>query len=152
MAMIARLLIFFLITFAAVSCRTNNGDIGFLFGSWLLEDMTVDGETPAGFNPEETFWSFQNNIIRVSRVGFMYERDDRWGTWAEEDDCLILNFTHHDNTSLPGTYPYSAPEWLGWPSNTLIQLEYISNSSSRMVLKWQGGNGENYTYSLRKIW
>ncbi len=149
--MIARLLIFVLLSVAAMSCRTNNGDIGHLFGSWLLEDMTVDGETPEDFDPEVTFWSFQNNIIRISRVGFMYEHDDRWGTWTEEDNQLILNFTHHDNISAPGTYPYLAPQWLGFPANSLIPLEYVSHSSSRMVLKWQGVNGVTYIYSLRKI-
>lgn len=130
----------------------NNGDIGDLFGSWLLEDMTVDGVTPEDFDPEATFWSFQNNIIQISRVEFMYEQDYRWGTWTQDDNQLILNYTHHDGGEAPGTYPYNAPQWLGFPSNSLITLDFRSRSSRRMALSWQNAKGQTYVYSLRKIW
>ena len=79
-----RLLMIILPLLLFCSCRMNNGDIGDLFGSWLLYSMTVDGQTPEDFDAEETFWEFQNNIISISRVEFMYDKESRWTILLEK--------------------------------------------------------------------
>lgn len=134
------------------ACRMNNGDIGDYFGSWLLYDMTVDGVTPESFNNEETFWEFQNNIIQISRVDEFYDKEGRWGTWSEEDGKLLLNFTHFDYGTNPGTGQYAAPEWIGFPKKGIITLTFVSRSSKHMTLSWHDSTGAIYIYSLRKIW
>lgn len=144
--------IFILFAVAISSCRVNNGDIGDLFGSWLLYSMTVDGETPEHFNPEETYWEFQNNIIEISRVGLMFDKEGRWGTWTEDDDRLTINYTHFEFGINPGTLQYAAPEWLGFPRKGVFALDIISRSSTRMILSWQDSSGSTFVYSLRKIW
>ena len=147
-----RLLMIILPLLLFCSCRMNNGDIGDLFGSWLLYSMTVDGQTPEDFDAEETVWEFQNNIISISRVEFMYDKESRWGTWSEADGKLLLNYTHHEHGVNQGTAKYSAPEWLGFPPNQIIPLTFVERTSNRMSLTRTSENGEVYVYSLRKIW
>ena len=145
--MLKRLTIILTILIAFCSCRVNNGDIGDYFGSWLLYDMKVDGETPDDFDPEQTFWEFQNNIIQISRVLFMYEKYGCFGTWGEKDGTLLLNFSHHDiNMS------YGAPNWIGMVADEIMHLTINSRESKRMTLSWTSPTGRLYVYSLRKIW
>lgn len=150
--MLKKLSIILMILMALASCRVNNGDIGDFFGSWLLYDMKIDGETPEDFDPEATFWQFQNNIINIGRVEFMYEHFGHWGTWSEEGDQLLLNYTHHDGGNPPGEGEYQAPEWLGFTPNEILRLTFVSRSSGKMVLTWTNPDGLIYTYSLKKIW
>ncbi len=141
---------FLLLTLRA--CRVNNGDIGGCFGSWLLYDMKIDGETPDDFDPELTFWQFQNNIIDICRVEFMYDRVTHWGTWSEENGKLLLNFMHHDGDEPSGIGGYSAPAWIGFTSDEIMSLTFVKRESNRMTLSWNSPDGHLYIYSLRKIW
>ena len=150
--MIKRFVIIFITLLALGACRTNNGDIGDYFGSWLLYDMTVDGVPPESFDNEETFWEFQNNIIQISRVDELYDKDGRWGTWSEDDGKLELNFSHYDFGTNPGTGQYAGPEWIGFPKKGIITLTFLSRSSKQMTLSWHDPAGAIYVYSLRKIW
>ena len=134
------------------SCRVNNGDIGDFFGSWLLYDMKIDGETPENFNPEQTFWQFQNNIINIGQLDFMYDHVGLWGTWEELGDHLLLNYQHHNGGDAPGTGGYAPPTWIGFTSDEIIDLTFVSRSSGRMTLTWTNPDGLVYTYSLRKLW
>ena len=151
-AMLKRLSFIAVILLALCSCRVNNGDIGDYFGSWSLYDMKIDGETPADFDPELTFWQFQNNIIDICRVEFMYDRVAHWGTWEEENGSLLLNFMHHNGNDAPGSGEYSAPAWIGFTSDEIMSLSFVSRASKRMTLSWNSPDGHQYVYSLRKIW
>ena len=150
--MLKRLTIIALLSVILSSCRVNNGDIGDYFGSWLLYDMKIDGETPSDFDGEQTFWEFQNNIVQISRVMFMYERDSRVGTWKETGEELLFDFAHHDDNHQAGTSKYRAPEWIGMVSDEIMHLTFDNRSSDRMTLSWHSPDGQLYTYSLRKIW
>lgn len=141
-----------LVAVAFCSCRVNNGDIGDFFGSWLLYSMTVDGQEADGFDQESTFWEFQNNIILISQVDDLFEKNERWGTWVDEGNRLLLNFTHSENGIAPGTGPYRAPEWLYFPENEIIGLTFTERTSKQMALSWQDQSGHTIVYSLRKIW
>lgn len=147
-----RLTIILLAVMVFCSCKVNNGDIGDFFGSWLMYSMTVDGDIPEDFNPEQTYWEFQNNLICISRVEFMYDKESRWGTWSEDDNELRLNYTHCSQGLNPGTGQYRAPDWLGFPPNRVLSLSFVARSSNRMSLTWTDDNGRIYVYSLRKIW
>lgn len=137
---------------ALCACRMNNGDIGDFFGSWLLYSMTVDGHEADGFDPEMTFWEFQNNIIEISQIDKYHEKSSRWGTWADTDGRLLLDFTHSEAGIAPGTDKYRAPEWLYFPENKVIDLELIERQPKRMILKWHDAEHNEIVYSLRKIW
>lgn len=134
------------------ACRVNNGDIGDFFGSWLVESLTVDGVTPEDFDNESSYWEFQNNIIKVTYVSDRLETEGRWGTWTDEGQHLLLDFTHYENGVEPGTGQYKAPEWLYMPQGRVIDLTFASRSSKRMKLWFTDSEGARIEYSLRKIW
>lgn len=145
-------IIAFIASFSFQSCRVNNGDIGDLFGSWLVYDMTVDGTTPADFNPALTYFEFQNNILFITRVDDRYDKYLNVATWTRHDDILSLNFTHSDKNQPAGTGSYAAPEWLLMPSDTILDLHIFNPSSSHMTLSFTDLQGRIITYQLRKIW
>lgn len=143
-----------LVIMAAVSagCTQNGGTIGPLFGTWSLISMTVDGTDAEGFDPENTFWSFQSNIIRVVHTLPDHDYADRMGSWTATDNGLSLNFTHSDDNTAPGQSVWAAPEWLGFPSSGVFELTYLERPGNRMVLKWVNDRGETYVYSFRKTY
>lgn len=141
-----------LVAVAFCGCRMNNGDIGDFFGSWLLYSITIDGQEAEGFDTESTYWEFQNNIIEISRVDSHYQKWGRWGTWVDDGDRLLLDYTHGDEDYAPGTDIYKAPEWLYFPSNQIIVLNFVERHSKRMVLSMQDDKDRRIVYSLRKIW
>lgn len=141
-----------LVAVAFCGCRMNNGDIGDFFGSWLLYSMTIDGNEAENFDTESTYWEFQNNIIEISRVDSHYQKWGRWGTWVDDGDRLLLDYTHGDEDYAPGTDIYQAPEWLYFPSNQIIVLNFVERQSKRMVLSMQDDKDRRIVYSLRKIW
>ena len=150
-----RILFILSIMFAVVSCQ-NDGHIGRLFGTWQLAQMTENGETPEAFTPGETTWSFQNNIVYITKELPHMERILRVGTWAESNadghKYLELDYTQSTDEYAPGTGPYRAPEWLGFPENKVIRLEYVKDSSREMVLTWTSDEGLVYIYTLKKTW
>lgn len=146
---------FLFIIFAALTfcgCRVNNGDIGDFFGSWLVESLTVDGVTPDDFDDESSYWEFQNNIIKVTYVTDRLETIGRWGTWEDDGQHLLLDFTHCEDGYEPGTEMYQAPEWLYMPAGKVISLTFVSRSPKHMKLSFTDSDGRRIDYSLRKIW
>lgn len=142
-----------MVAFAFSSCQ-NNGHIGSLFGTWSLYEMKIDGEPAADFDSESTLWSFQNNIIFISRVGDHHTYTNYFGTWEKADDgkVLLLDYTHSADGISPGTSSYTAPAWLGFTPNEIMRLTFIKDSSREMVLTWTNPEGKIYTYYLRKTW
>lgn len=150
--MMRKLIFTLFVTVVLCGCRVNNGDIGDFFGSWLLESMTVDGVEAEDFDSESTFWEFQNNIIKITRVTPQLNSDGRWGTWVDNGSQLFLDFTHYEDGVAPGTGSYQAPEWLDMPQNEIIALTFDKRASRRMILWRTDALGRRIAYSLRKIW
>ena len=142
---------------ALSGCTRNNGDIGRWFGTWQLEEITVDGEVDADYG-RNIFWKFQNDIICMVKVDSsdgMNRYEQVWGTWEERDNNLFLDFTYSDfeNTS-----------WNGYASNGLYvpfpvtripygeisRLEIVSDNSKKLTLRYVGNSGMVCGYVLRK--
>ena len=131
----------------ACGCTQNNGSIGVLYGSWVVDNLTVadGGEMPEGYEPDKCFLSFQNNIVRATLDTGHHTFIKRFGTWENSGDYLLLNFTY-------GEWTYDAPSWLGFSSEEVMRLKYVEESSSRIVLEWVNPQGAKYTYYLKKTY
>lgn len=132
------------------ACTHNNGDIGPIFGTWVLDEMTVDG-TPADLGDDDTFMQFQGHIVLVKLI------DPRHsllrycaGTWTREDDVLALDYTNHDDKNPPGTGYYEAPEWLHLKTNAINRLNILSLDNGHLCLRYTADNGATIVYNLRK--
>ena len=135
-----------LLAFIAMGCTHNDGDIGPWFGSWAMPAMTVDGDTPPGFDPVATVWEFQSEVVRI---GLLDDHHDfaatAWGTWREADGRLYLDFTH-------GNGEYTAPSWLLMHPGKVLVLSIVERENRRMVLRYITPKGESVVYTLKKTW
>lgn len=134
-------------------CVTNDGDIGFWYGTWAFEKITVDGVETDDWKTDDT-WSnvsFQNNIAAFALVDADGSYEQRWCTWTADDNNHIVafDFTHSDNQTAPGTGKYAAPAWLYFePGVTKITYHLTNNKSMR----WTNtlSDGRRIEYQLRK--
>ncbi len=137
---------------SAVSCRTNNGDIGLYYGVWGMTSMSIDGVEDQTVNADGmmTSWSFQNNVIEIRLIKPHNDYTSLFGTWEEVDGELQLNFTHHDDKFAAGQGQYAAPTWLLMDNNAVEHLEIVSQTNSSMVLKYVNNDGKTIEYTLKK--
>lgn len=132
------------------ACTHNNGDIGPLFGTWVIDDMTVDG-TSADLGDDDTFMQFQGHIVLTKLI------DPRHsllrycaGTWTREGDVLALDYTNGDDNNHAGTGTYAAPEWLLLETNAINRLNILSLDNAHMSLRYVADDGRTVVYNFRK--
>lgn len=147
-----KLLIASLAVFTLAGCTQNNGHIGRLFGSWVLEQAMLNGvdmPMPAG---TDTYWSFQADIVRVTLEEDHYAASSYFGTFRElPDGILELNFDHRDDANAEGAGAYAAPVWMGFPAKGVFTVQ-ASGSGSKLKLVYQRSADKIYEYYFTKSW
>lgn len=145
------------ITFLLTGCRVNNGDIGALYGTWAIEDITVDGEIYEDWQNPKNPWTsveFQNNICIFKRAvepnGYIISVST-W-SWIEgtavDQSLLTLDFNHHDNKNPAGTGIYAPPQWLLLDGQLRFEM-LVDWSSNKRRMTWTTVNGDGQTLVLR---
>lgn len=147
-----KILIVALLALAAAGCTQNNGRIGRLFGSWVLEKALINGQDidlPAG---TETYFSFQADVVRVTLEEDHYAAQSRLGTFRMlSEEVLQLNFDHSDDTTPSGSGAYAAPEWLGFPAKGVFNLQ-ATGSGDLLKLLYNREPDVTLVYYLTKTW
>ena len=139
------------------SCTRNNGDIGEWFGTWQMTGISADG-VPDDTYERNIFWKFQNDVICLVRVDTSpgaNARDDVWGTWEDDGDKLLLDFSYSDDQNPveygenhQGIYaPY--PE-LHLPYGEVSTLTITERTSGKMTLLYTAQDGVTYAYTIKK--
>lgn len=144
--------IYSLILFLAIllgGCTQNNGHIGPIFGTWALVEVTLDGE-PQPLSVE-TMFSFQNEIVKVTRlVNYPFEREDRFGNFHITDDTLVMEFQNKPTES--GSHMYMYPEWIPFPGDGKPVVFDIRQLNGRKMVLDLDSDGRRYTYEFDKTW
>lgn len=83
-------IILFILVGTLGSCTRNHGDIGPWFGTWLVEQITVDG-TPQNVEGDY-FFQFQSKVFRVSQVYGHENLVVSFGTWDESGGKMSIDF------------------------------------------------------------
>ncbi len=102
--------IFMLLT---CGCTQNNGNIGKLFGSWSLMELTEDGTVlslPDG--AQGAILSFQSNVVRFLLIFNPEDSRHCLATWSRIDDKLVLDFNNYSDDTPSGTGAFAPPYWL----------------------------------------
>lgn len=134
-----------------VSCVTNDGDIGLLYGQWTLTGLTIDSESTE-IDVKLYFWRFQSDIIKIQRYEGNNHSSSSVGTWERSENDLYLNFTHSAATEGSGNWDfYNPPPELGIPGReiSLLNIERLTNKD--MVLRYDGPDGKIYRYTFKKL-
>lgn len=128
-------------------CMQHNGDIGYWFGTWHLESISVNG-TDDPLYEGNFFFQFQTDKVRLSRISTTYPEllDECFGRWAQTDNTLTLDFSY---TSASGSY------WTPWAGTYLAKGVNVLNintlTSKRLVLTLNDPDSDKtIVYTLRK--
>lgn len=122
---------------ALAGCTHNNGDIGELFGTWKLEEITVDGDADTAYR-DNVVWKFQSSIIEMQEIyDGIHETANSFGTWSRQADVMKLDFTHTDNEHPePGADNYSPLAVTRLPRAQVVDLDVLELSGSKMKLRY----------------
>lgn len=131
------------------ACTQNNGDISPWFGYWRMTALNLDGEPDPAYNGMIT-WSFQNNIVAINTYNELHDYDEGFGTWEEEGNSLILDFTHSQGQE--NAYMYTPPVILQIPDNRTVAFTIEKRSGREIVLSRVLDSGETMTCVLKKIY
>ena len=138
---------------ALCSCTQNNGRIGRLFGSWVLETVTLNGQPLPMPNGTETIWSFQSDVLRITLEEEYHHTTSYFSTFSQIDgNILRLDFTHKDDNTPAGTGVYGAPVWMGFPESGVFDLTVADSPKDRLVLTFTRSSSQIYTYTFSKTW
>lgn len=144
-----RIFLISLVAILATGCTHNNGDIGFLFGQWIMTDITADGIRPADIVPTDWNWRFQNGILEVSHVDQVsHESADYWSSWMWDGDELRVNF---GNSDVEISYLYAHPAQIGFTEPTLYRLSITERKDDKMTLQMVNPQGVTYVYTFKKL-
>ena len=145
--------ILILILAVGLSSCQNDGYIGDLFGTWRLDEYTLDGKVQKGQLVETTTFSFQNDIVYVVALKDEHQtHNEQFGTWNDAGETFTLNFTHSDSETEPGKDIYSAPTWIGMTSVEPMVMTVDERSSRDMTFRWVSPDGATHIYKLHKTW
>lgn len=145
---IFRLFLISVVAIFATGCTHNNGDIGPLFGQWILTDITADGQRPADIVPTNWNWRFQNAVLLISEVDYLgHEYSQYWASWEREGQTLMVNYKNADPAI---SWYYDYPSQLGFTSPATYTLTVESESSCSMTLRMVNPDGVTYVYTLKK--
>ena len=161
MKKINRLFVALVAVIACVSCQ-NDGNIGKYFGSWRFDAYIVDGKEVTELKVGESTIvpldhvtiSFQNNVVNiVTDLDDYLNNYSQFGTWSDEGDTFILDFTHVDASNVDGISLYNAPAWLGMISDEPMKMTVSDSSSRAFTLTWiDPRSGVKRVYKLHKTW
>lgn len=147
-----------ILAFAMTGCFQNDGYIGVYFGSWVFEDITVDGEplvnpaTGEEYN-HHLMISFQSSFFEIATAG---GGDGIQGIWEENGNTIQL---HGAEETASARYPDPEnpeatigefPWQLGFGHSLIEVLDIVSKSKKRMVWTHVDEQGRLWRYSLRK--
>lgn len=94
-------LIYILLVFIAVtltSCMQNNGNIGYLFGQWRLEEVKHDNITT---ECDTVFFSFQSNVFQIRKIIYdSYDYSVFMGLYEHQDDVIKFNIYNHNSKEI----------------------------------------------------
>lgn len=132
------------------SCVTNNGDIGPLYGQWILKQLTVDG-TPDDIDCSDFAFSFQNNIVFITHQLGHQVYSETYGTWSVDGDKLTLNFTHTADGYSPNEVTFTPPYQLHILGQKITVMDMITLTDKQLVFGYTDSEGTTYKYTLKKL-
>lgn len=138
MKYLARILIFAVATFAAVSCTRNNGPNSDIYGMWRVVEIYVDGALDDDYDGD-LYIAFQNDVVRLRGLAECY------GRWTQEDDydTVIMWFDVLEN-HLPENAYFS-----GNYAN-VCKVEKLTSKHFTFVMTNDSHPGVKYEYVLEK--
>ena len=135
------------------ACTQNKGNIGYWFGHWHLESITINSQKDTDYSGR-VFWAFQSNVIEMIEThpgpdDVPLDMERAWGTWSEKDGNLVLDFTHGDDAQPPGSPLYIPLPATHLPKGiSVLKIDKINGSE--LILTYTATNGDIIRYTFSK--
>lgn len=132
------------LAFTANSCTQNNGYIGDLFGSWVLQEMTIDSDVKEF--PSDTYItiSFQGDVAMFVLADDRHNTIKTYSLFTHDDDILTFNFAN-------GFYLDSPILLLGF--NSEIEITKITKlNNNNLNFTRTDNEGKIYNYKFKRTW
>lgn len=142
-----------LLTIFFTGCTQPDGNIGDWFGSWLLEEMLINGEIDNEYaesiknNSGQVMVSFQGKIFNMAYVG----SSEIYGSWSYAGEVLTLIASYNAGSGYASPYFNPYPIVLHFPGD-VEQVEITVTRISNRTMQWQliDQNDRLITYNFRK--
>lgn len=150
-------LIIMILALASVlgGCTHAGGDIGPLFGTWRLEELTADGAKVELYGqgdgaPELYVWAFQGELVSIRSIFEHQDVETFYGSWSRTDEALTLNFTYSDDEDFDAFTP---PAAMHLEADGITTLKIINLTDKRLRLSYVNSqSGTTYEYNLKKAY
>ncbi len=125
-------------------CVRNDGDIGNLFGNWVITSISCNGDkvetTPdIMINFQGDFFSL--GTVREEQV-FL---PDLVGKWSEDGSLFTLNADYNAGTVK------EFPSALGFGTEKVVKLTVREKTHNNMEWSYTTPEGDGYIYRLKKL-
>ena len=136
------------------ACFQNDGYIGVYFGSWVFEDITVDGEPVRNPVNDEEYnhhlcISFQSSFFELAMGGGGQKIQ---GIWKENDGEITLHGAEETATDKdPATGEGIFPWQMGFGTSLIETLKIEKKTKKRMVWTRVDSEGRLWRYELRHL-
>lgn len=135
----------------AVTACKNGDDIGYLYGLWIVENVTVDGEVVfdaeiANENGIVMAWKFQNDIVQLSVTNELHEGELWTGLW-QCDDLTYVSTIEFD-------FPAAdrMPEFLLLSDRMSVESVWDAPVGDEwMIWNYLGPEGQNCEMVMHKL-
>lgn len=145
------IILLFVLMLGVVGCTQNRGNIGDLFGSWVLEEMTADGNTlPLPDNAEYATIAFQGTVVRYTLHFGLHIYTNRVSTWTRSDNILSFDFTNGGHEiETDGTF--APPYWLYFDEE-IVTFVIAQLDKGHLTLVRNSKDGKTYVYKYLRTW
>lgn len=135
-----------IVALLSASCTHNNGNIGFWFGTWQCEEITIDGVKKSDY-ARNMFFKFQANVCDIVVTYPHNEYRQRFAEFKEQGDGTItLDFSY----TADGDFAYDFnPPAESMFSKGLNVIHYTKVNGKKMILTYET-EGRTITYILKK--
>lgn len=132
------ILVFSCLLLAQSSCIQNGGNIGKIFGKWVVIRIEGDNMDPPS-QDGDLYFSFQKDVLKVQRDKGHHDIAEIFGSFRMEDDKLYLSFPEEDQPPFVQT---------GLDRNSELQI--LKLTGREMELRYAVSSDKSLIYFLRK--
>lgn len=125
----------------STGCTHNNGYIGDWFGTWRLEEITVDGRPDPDYPRPAMIWKFQNSVMQMLMPNdYTHQDNTSTGTWHTADGYLYIDYSWQQGPDFTPLIHLT----------TQCRLKILHLSGSSIHLEYTSPDNKTYFYRFKK--